>query len=309
MLGCLLMKVLRTPDDRFVGLPDYPFAPNYVEVDDSDGASLRVHYVDEGPRDATPILLLHGEPSWSFLYRHMIPVLTAAGHRCIAPDLVGFGRSDKPSEQGDYTYARHVSWMAETVFDHLDLDGITLFCQDWGSLVGLRLVAAQPQRFARVVVGNGGLPTGDRLPNDAFLAWQKYSREAANFDPGNIVNGGCTTALSPAVVAGYNAPFPDDTFKAGARMFPSLVPTSPDDPASAANRAGWDVLKQFDRPWLCAFSDSDPITKGGDRVFLRDIPGAANQHHVTIHGAGHFLQEDRGPELATVIAEFIQATQ
>jgi haloalkane dehalogenase len=301
------MKSLRTPDERFENLPDFPFEPHYVTVVDGEGGELRVHYLDEGPVDAAPVLLMHGEPSWSFLYRHMVPVLVAAGHRVVVPDLIGFGRSDKPTEQRDYTYARHVAWMSEAMFDRLDLRDITFFGQDWGGLVGLRLVAAQPERFARVVVGNTGLPTGERPPNEAFLAWQKFSQTAPQFPIGGIINGGCTTDLSPEVIAGYDAPFPDDSYKAGARIFPSLVPTTPDDPAHADQMAAWEVLSKFDRPWLCAFSDKDPVTAGGDRVFLRSIPGCDGQPHTTIEGGGHFLQEDRGPELAKMIADFIAA--
>ena len=300
------MNVLRTPDDRFVGLPDFPFEPNYASI--SDGA-LRVHYLDEGPRDAAPVLLLHGEPSWCFLYRHMIPALVAAGHRVIAPDLVGFGRSDKPSEQSDYTFGRHVDWMAELLFDQLDLRDITFFGQDWGGLVGLRLVGAAPERYARVVVGNTGLPTGDNPPNKAFLAWQSFSQTSPQFPIGMIVNGGCTTDLAPDVIAAYDAPFPDDTYKAGARIFPSLVPTSTDDPARADNLAAWEVLDRFERPFLCAFSDADPVSKGGERAFIGRVPGTAGQPHVTIEGGGHFLQEDRGPELASVIIDFIARTR
>ncbi len=303
------MKVLRTPDDRFTGLPDFPFEPHDVEIPDGEGGTLRVHHLDEGPRDAAPVLLLHGEPSWCFLYRHVIPPLVAAGHRVVAPDLVGFGRSDKPAQQSDYTYARHVAWMASLIFDALDLRDITFFGQDWGSLVGLRLVAADPDRFARVVIGNGGLPTGHGRPSEAFLRWQRFSRESPAFPIGAIVNGGCTTDLAPEVVAAYEAPFPDDTFTAGARIFPSLVPTSPDDPASADNVAAWEVLSRFERPFLCAFSDADPITKGGDAPFRAKVPGAAGQAHVTIAGAGHFLQEDRPAELAAVINAFIAATR
>lgn len=302
------MKALRTPDERFVGLPDYPFEPHYVEIDDTEGGTLRVHLVDEGPRDADPVLLLHGEPSWSFLYRHMIPVLVAAGHRVIAPDLVGFGRSDKPTERSDYTYARHVEWMSQVVFDRLDLDRITFFGQDWGGLIGLRLVAAQPERFARVVIGNTGLPDGSMRPSSAFLDWQRFSQESEVFPIGLIVNGATTTDLSAEVVAGYDAPFPDDTYLAGARIFPTLVPTSPDDPAAPDNVAAWKVLETFDRPFLCAFSDSDAITKGGDRPFRERVPGAQGQPHTTIEGGGHFLQEDRGPQLAAVIDEFIRST-
>ena len=307
------MHALRTPDERFTGLPDFPFAPHYAEVaaiaGDPSGGTLRVHYLDEGPRDADPVLLLHGEPSWCYLYRHMIPPLVAAGHRVVVPDLVGFGRSDKPTERSDYTYARHVAWMRELVVDHLDLRGITFFGQDWGGLVGLRLVAGDPERFARVVVGNTGLPTGDRPPNKAFLAWQQFSQTAPTFPIGAIINGGCTTELSPEVVAAYDAPFPDDTYTAGARIFPSLVPTSPDDPEHGANVAAWEVLERFERPFLCAFGDSDPVTKGGERAFLGRVPGAEDQPHTTIEGGGHFLQEDRGPELASVIIDFIARTR
>jgi haloalkane dehalogenase len=303
------MKALRTPDERFANLAGYPYAPHYLAVADGEGGTLRVHYVDEGPPEAAPVLLLHGEPSWSYLYRRMVPVLVDAGHRCVVPDLIGFGRSDKPTEAHDYTFARHVAWMKDALFDQLDLRDITLFGQDWGSLVGLRLVGEDPDRFARVVIGNGGLPVGDRRPNEAFLAWQKFSRESPSFPVGAIVNGGCTTDLPPEVIAAYDAPFPDDTYKAGARIFPSLVPTSADDPSEAANQATWEVLRRFDRPFLCAFSDSDPVTKGGERAFLGTVPGAAGQPHTTIEGAGHFLQEDRGPELARVIVDFIEATR
>jgi haloalkane dehalogenase len=307
------MHALRTPDERFTGLPDFPFAPHYAEVaavpGDSASGTLRVHYLDEGPRDADPVLLLHGEPSWCYLYRHMIPPLVAAGHRVVAPDLVGFGRSDKPAERSDYTYARHVAWMRQLVVDHLDLRNTTLFGQDWGGLVGLRLVAADPERFARVVVGNTGLPTGDRPPNKAFLAWQQFSQTAAQFPIGRLIDGGCTTQLGSDVIAAYDAPFPDDSYTAGARIFPSLVPSSPDDPARDDNLAAWAVLEQFDRPFLCAFSDSDPITNGGERAFLERVPGTAGQPHTTIEGGGHFLQEDRGPELAAVIIDFIARTR
>jgi haloalkane dehalogenase len=302
------VKTLRTPDDRFVGLPDYAFEPNYAEVDDLDGGRLRVHYLDEGPADAAPVLLLHGEPSWSYLYRHMIPVLVAAGHRVVAPDLVGFGRSDKPTERADYTYARHVAWMRELLFDQLDLRDITFFGQDWGGLVGLRLVAAEPDRYARVVIGNTGLPTGHGAPSEAFSKWQEFSQTTPVFPIGQIVNGGCARDLSPVEIAAYDAPFPDESFKAGARIFPTLVPTSPDDPATADNEAAWEVLSQFDRPFLLAFSDADPITRGGDAPFLAKVPGAQGQPHVTIEGAAHFLQEDRGSELAGVIADFIART-
>lgn len=299
------MDLLRTPDDRFENLPGYPFAPHYVETSDA----VRVHYVDEGPRDAAEtVLLLHGEPSWSYLYRKMIPPLVEAGHRVIAPDLVGFGRSDKPAARTDYTYQRHVDWTWDAV-DAIGIDGVTFFGQDWGSLIGLRLVAEHPERFRRVVIGNGFLPTGDRPPGDAFLAWQKFSQETAEFPVGRIVNGGCATDLPEDVIAGYDAPFPDESFKEGARQFPLLVPTSPDDPASEPNRKAWLSLERFDKPFLCAFSDSDPITAGADRHLRERIPGTAGQPHATIAGGGHFLQEDKGEELAAVIADFVAATK
>lgn len=307
------MQILRTPDDRFANLPGYDFEPHYTEVTavpgDASSGTLRMHYLDEGPHDAAPILLMHGEPTWAYLYRHMIPVLVAAGHRVVVPDLVGFGRSDKPTETSDYTYARHVAWTSELVFDHLDLTDVTFFGQDWGGLVGLRLVAAQPDRFARVCVGNTGLPTGDGKLSDAFLSWQKFSRESPVFPIGNIVNGGTLKELTAEEIAAYDAPFPDDTYKAGARIFPSLVPTSTDDPASADNVAAWEVLDRFERPWLCAFSDGDPVTRGGEGVFQRRVAGAADQPHTTIVGGGHFLQEDKGPELAAVLDEFITRTR
>ncbi|MFA5884140.1 MAG: haloalkane dehalogenase [Acidimicrobiia bacterium] len=301
------MDVLRTPDEQFVGLPDFPFAPHYVEVPSSDGDRLRVHYLDEGDPAAPTVLLMHGEPSWCFLYRHMIPVLVDAGLRCVAPDLVGFGRSDKPSRREDYTYARHVDWM-RAFFDGAALDGVTLVCQDWGGLIGLRVVAAAPERFARVVAANTFLPTGDGRVGEAFLDWQRFSQQVETFPTGAIVNRGCTTDLAPAVVAAYDAPFPDEAMKAGARQFPMLVPTTPDDPESGANRAAWEVLGRFDRPFLCAFSDRDPITAGSDRALKARIPGCDGQHHTTIEGGGHFLQEDRGPELARVVADFVRST-
>src|SRR5262245_45822940 len=293
------MEVLRTPDERFANLPGCGFAPHYLAVD-----GLSVHYVDEGPRGAAPVLLLHGEPSWSYLYRKMIPIISAAGHRSIAPDLVGFGRSDKPAARSDYTYQRHVDWMCG-VIEHLDLQGITLVCQDWGGLIGLRLAADHPQRFARIVAANTFLPTGDVAPGPAFHAWREYSQTTPEFHVGGIVKGGCVTELAAAVIAAYNAPFPADRHTPVARHFPWLVPATPDAPAAAPNRAAWEVLRRWSKPFLTAFSDTDPITAGGDRVMQREIPGAQGQPHTTITGAGHFLQEDRGEELARVVVEFI----
>lgn len=293
------MEILRTPDERFVALPDYSFAPHYVEVD-----GLRMHYVDEGPRDGQPVLLLHGEPSWSFLYRKMIPVLTAAGLRAVAPDLVGFGRSDKPAARGDYTYQRHVDWLVGFL-DALGLSGWTLVCQDWGGLLGLRIAAEHEARFARIVAANTTLPTGDRTAPEAFFAWQRYSQEVPELPVGGIVARGCAEPVAPEVIAAYDAPFPDERYKAGARQFPLLVPTRPDDPASAANRAAWQVLARWHKPFLTAFSDQDPITAGGQRYLQKTIPGAAGRAHPTIVGAGHFLQEDRGAALAAEVVRFI----
>jgi haloalkane dehalogenase len=296
------MDLLRTPDERFANLPGYAFAPHYVEV-----GGVRIHYVDEGPREAAPVLLLHGEPSWSYLYRAMIPILVAAGHRAVAPDLVGFGRSDKPAQREDYTYQRHMDWMAG-VLTGLELRDVTLVCQDWGGLIGLRLVAEHPDRFARVVAANTFLPTGDRDPGRAFRAWQRFSQETPVFHAGGIVKGACATELTPEVIAAYDAPFPDDTYLAGARQFPLLVPTTPDDPAAEPNRRAWEVLSQWRRPFLTTFSDGDPITRGADRVLQAQIPGAQGQPHTTITGAGHFLQEDKGEELARVVVDFISRT-
>ena len=302
------METLRTPDERFADLPDFPYAPQYVEVDDGEGGRLRVAYVDEGPADGETVLLMHGEPSWSFLYRHLIPVLTGAGLRVVAPDLVGFGRSDKPVDRDDYTYARHVGWMREALVDRLDLRDVTLVCQDWGGLIGLRLVAENPDRFARVVVANTGLPTGDQPMSEAFLAWQRFSQESPDFQIGRIVANGTARGAAPEVVAAYDAPFPDDRYTAGARMFPTLVPTSPEDPAAADNRAAWEVLGRWEKPFLTAFSDQDAITRGGERVFQKLVPGAQGMPHITLTGGGHFLQEDVGPELAGVVVDLIAAT-
>ena len=298
------MEVLRTPDERFAALPEFPYEPRYVEVD----GGLRVAYVDEGLADGAVVLLLHGEPSWSFLYRRMIPVLAGAGLRVVAPDLVGFGRSDKPARREDYSYARHVGWMREALFDGLDLRDVTLVGQDWGGLIGLRLVAEHADRFARVVVANTGLPTGDQPMTDAFLAWQRFALESPRFEVGRIVSNGSGTPLAPEVVAAYDAPFPDDSYTAGARAFPALVPTRPDDPAAADNRAAWEALTRWEKPFLTAFSDGDPITGGGERVFQKLVPGAQGMPHTTLRGGGHFLQEDVGPDLARVVVDLIAAT-
>ena len=297
------MEVLRTPEDRFAGLPGYDFEPNYAEIGD-----LRLHYLDEGPRDGSVVLMLHGEPSWSFLYRKMIPVVTAAGYRAVAPDLVGFGRSDKPVDRQAYTYERHVEWMRALLFDHLNLEDVTLVAQDWGGLIGLRLVGEHPDRFARIVAANTALPTGDQAPGDDFLAWREYSQQAPEFPAGAIIQRATATDLSDEVIAAYDAPFPDETYKAGARQFPMLVPISPDDPAAPANRAAWGVLRAWEKPFLTAFADGDPIFRGLDLILQQLIPGARGQAHTIIENAGHFLQEDQGEKLAEVVVDFIAAT-
>ena len=294
------MKLLRTPDECFKNLPDYPFEPNYLNID-----GIRIHYVDEGTKDAEVVLLMHGEPSWSYLYRHMIPILVRAGYRTIAPDLVGFGRSDKPTEKEDHTYCKHVSWISKWV-NMLDLKRITLFCQDWGSLIGLRVAIENQERFNRIVLSNGGLPTGEQKMGKAFLDWQHFSKTSPKFDVGNLIQSATVNNLPKDVLKAYDAPFPDDTFKAGARILPSLVPTSKDDPEHEANKKAWEEFFKWNKPFLTAFSDSDPITRGGDKFFQKNIPGARGQNHTTIKDAGHFVQEDKGPELANLIIEFIE---
>jgi haloalkane dehalogenase len=294
------MELLRTPDERFKNLPNFPYQPNYLEVD-----GIRIHYVDEGPKDAEVVLLMHGEPSWSFLYRHMIPILVKAGLRTVAPDLVGFGRSDKPTKQEDHTYAKHIKWISELV-NKLNLKRITLFSQDWGSLIGLRVAIENQERFSRIVLSNGGLPTGEQGMSEAFLTWRKFSRESPNFDVGRLIQGATTTNLTKDIIDGYDAPFPDDTYKAGARILPSLVPISIEDPEHKANKKASEQFLQWEKPFLTCFSDSDPITRGGDRFWKNNIPGAKGQNHTTIENAGHFVQEDKGPELANLIIEFIK---
>ena len=336
------MKFVRTADERFQNLPGWPYAPRYVQVPDGEGGSLRMHYVDEGPRDAAPVLCLHGQPSWSYLYRKMIPLFTAAGHRVVAPDLIGFGRSDKPTLTTDYSYARHVAWLRAFVAA-LDLRGITLICQDWGGLIGLRVVAELPERFARVITSNTGLPDAKGIPESAapalralyaqlavpqtmadvahgfvtaatkggapaFMYWQKHCAESPHFTPEAVMKFQLPK-LTPAEAAAYAAPFPDESHRAGARRFPTLVPIIPDDVAIPDNRRAWDVLRGFTKPWLTAFTDNDPVTAGLHTRFQEEIPGAKGQPHTTIRGAGHFVQEDAGEELARIALDFIARTR
>ena len=294
---------LRTPDECFANLEEFPFEPHYVEID-----GYRVHYLDEGPTDADPVLLLHGEPSWCYLYRKMIPVLVAAGHRCIAPDLVGFGRSDKPSVRDTYTYQFHVD-IVNAFVCQANLQKITLFGQDWGGLIGLRVLAANPERFARLVVANTGLPTGDHKVSEGFLKWLHYSQTVENFHVGGILKGGCVSPLSAGAIAAYNAPFPSDEFKAGARQFPLLVPITPDNPASEANRKAWETVRRWPGKVLTLFSDKDPVMSGGEKPFQKLLPGAAGQPHEIIVDAGHFLQEDKGAEIAAKMFAWMRRSQ
>jgi haloalkane dehalogenase len=310
------MQVLRTPARRFADLDDYPFRPHYAAVHAGDhaGIRLRIHYLDVGPpaparASGETVLLLHGEPSWSYLYRHVIPSLVAAGHRCIAPDLVGFGRSDKPAQRTDYTYQRHVDWLRQVIFERLELRGVTMVCHDWGGLLGLRLLAEHPRRFRRVVASNTYLPTGDEDLGEAFYRWRDLSQQLDPFDVGDIVDLGTVTTLSPRVKAAYDAPFPDESYKAGARQFPLLVPITPDDPAAEPNRRAWRVLETLHTPFLCAFSDQDFGVGGGSAPFRARIPGAQGQPHAVIQNAGHFLQEDRPAQYAQVINNFIHSTR
>ncbi len=293
------MKILRTPDNRFSNLLDYPFKPNYIQLGD-----IRIHYVDEGESSEEVVLLIHGEPTWSYLYRKMVPIVSESGYRVIVPDLVGFGKSDKPIDQEDYTYEKHVGWISSFI-ESLDLTNINLFCQDWGGLIGLRIVSEQGYRFNRIIASNTSLPTGDFKVPKAFFNWQKFSQDTPVFNASKIVKSSCVNKISNEVQKAYDAPFPDETYKAGARRFPMLVPTSPNDPSSQPNREAWEKLKNWHKPFLTAFSDSDPITKGGDILFQQLIPGCKGISHKTIIGAGHFLQEDKGPELAQLIVDFI----
>ncbi|MGH8539768.1 MAG: haloalkane dehalogenase [Stenotrophobium sp.] len=294
--------MLRTPDERFANLPGYPFKPHYQML-----GELRMHYVDEGPRTAAPVLMLHGEPSWSYLYRKMIPLFAQVGFRALAPDLIGFGKSDKPAQMADYSYQRHVDWLVQWI-EALDLRDITLVCQDWGSLLGLRIAAEHPQRFARIVVSNGFLPTARHKMPAAFKLWRAFAVHSPWFPVGRIVASGCAIKPSKDVVAAYDAPFPTSAYKAGARAFPRLVPTEENDPAVPANRAAWDGLGQWRKPFLTAFATRDPITRGADLVLQKQVPGAQGQPHTAIHGAGHFVQEDKGEEFARIVLEFMRKT-
>jgi len=290
------VKALRTPDARFDNLPDYDFAPSYCEV----GDGLRLHYVDAGPRDGRVIIMMHGEPSWSYLYRFMISQMTDAGYRVLAPDLIGFGKSDKPTQMSDYSYNAHVAWMQDWL-NQVDVQNAVLFCQDWGGMIGLRLVAQNPDRFAAVMAGNTGLPIGKGTPSEVFLKWQKFSQSVPVFPTGTILQGATSRELFAEEIAAYNAPYPDESYKAGARIFPALVPTSPNMDGVAENVKAWEVLKTWEKPFITAFSDQDPVTNGGEKIFQKLIPGAVGQPHKILKGGGHFLQEDVHAELSEML--------
>ena len=295
------MQILRTADTCFDNLADFPYQPHYIELSDPDAGNLRLAYIDEG--QGPVVLCMHGEPSWSYLYRKMIPILVEAGYRVLAPDLIGFGRSDKPDDRDFYTYQRHMDWIKDWI-SQMDLQGATLVAQDWGGLIGLRALAEMPERFARMSLSNTGLPTGDQPMGEAFLTWLSFSKEDPEFDIGLICNDFGKGILSEAEADAFRAPFPTDAHKAGARAFPSLVPSNPDDPASAPNRAAWKVLGTWDKPLLLCFSDGDPITGAMRPIFESTIPGAAGQPHVTLHG-GHFVQNQDGERWAQTIVDWI----
>jgi haloalkane dehalogenase len=292
------MYILRTPDERFHLLADFAFTPHYATLRADDGSALRMHYLDEGPAAAAPVLLLHGEPSWCYLYRHIVPALASRGHRVLAPDLIGFGRSDKPAARSDYSCERHVDWLSQWLTG-LELSQITLFCQDWGGLLGLRLVAAFPDRFARVIVSNTGLPVG-KGAGPGFENWLNYSQTVPVFEAGKVVAMGVRRALTAAEIAAYDAPFPDQTYTSGARQFPALVPITPDHPSVPQNMAAWEVLGRFEKPFVTAFSDADPVTRGGEAVFHKRVPGTRGQAHCTLRGA-HFIQEDAPHDIVRLI--------
>ena len=291
---------LRTPEERFQNLPDFSYKPNYTEI-----GGLRIAYIDEGPKDGPVVLLMHGEPAWSFLYRKMMPVLVNAGMRVLVPDQVGFGRTDKPTKRSDYTYENHVQWMSAWL-ESVEAKDITLFSQDWGSLIGLRMVAEMPDRFARIALSNGGLPTGNEKIPRAFHIWRAFAMYSPWFPIGKIVRFGCAQGLSDEAVAAYDAPYPNSRYKVGARVFPTLVPIHPSNPAREANERAWDMYKAWTKPFITLFSTRDPVTKGGERMWQKRVPGAEGQNHTKIRGAGHFVQEDKGEEVAQALVDFIR---
>ena len=291
------MSILRTPESRFENLKDFNFEPNYLELGHKS-ESMRMHYLDENKDSNDVVLLLHGEPTWCYLYRHIIPILAKAGKRVIAPDLIGFGKSDKLTNKEDYTYANHIMWVSQ-LFDHLQLDNVVLFAQDWGGLIGLRILAENPEKFSGLVVSNSGLPVGSGA-SEGFKQWLDYSQTVEDFNAGKIVYQGSLKALDNYEIDAYNAPFPDDSFKVAARVFPTIVPITKEHAEVEENIKAWEVLKQFDRPTVAIFGEHDASFKGGDKYIIEKIAGAKGMNHQRIN-AGHFSQENQ-PEL---IAETI----
>ena len=286
------MEILRTPDECFDNLEDYPFEPNYIDIENND-QTLRMHFLDENSESEEIVLLMHGEPTWSYLYRKIIPILASNGKRVIAPDLIGFGKSDKPASREDYSYANHIMWV-ETLIKKLDLKNIIFFAQDWGGLIGLRLLAKYPHLYEGLVVSNSGLPVGSGA-TEGFMQWLHFSQNVEDFDCGKIVNQGSLKQLNEAEIAAYNAPFPDDSYKAGPRVFPTLVPITKEHPQVQENIEAWGVLRNFDKPTITLFGEHDMAFIGGEKFFIEKIPGAKDMHHQIIN-AGHFSQENQ-PEL------------
>ena len=294
-----MKEIIRTADDRFEDLEDYNFQSNYIEVE----AGLRLHYLDESPQNQPTVLLLHGEPSWSYLYRKMIPILSDK-FRVIAPDLIGFGKSDKLVDKAEYSYQKHIDWIS-TFIEKLNLKNILLFCQDWGGLIGLRILTEMDDRFDMVVASNTTLPTGKIPMPESFMKWRDYSQHSPGFNIGKVIDMGTVQPLSEKVYQAYNAPFPSEDYKAGARIFPTLVPIEESDPESINNRKAWEKLKSWNKPFLTIFGDEDNIMLGAEKVFQKVVPGAKEQDHKILH-AGHFIQEEKGEELANLIVEFYQ---
>lgn len=286
------MSILRTPESRFENLKDFNFKPNYLELSHKS-ESMRMHYLDENKDSNDVVLLLHGEPTWCYLYRHIIPILTKAGKRVIAPDLIGFGKSDKLTNKEDYTYANHIMWVSQ-LFDHLQLDNVVLFAQDWGGLIGLRILAENPEKFSGLVVSNSGLPIGSGA-SEGFKQWLNYSQTVEDFNAGKIVYQGSLKALDNYEIDAYNAPFPDDSFKVAARVFPTIVPITKEHAEVEENIKAWEVLKKFDRPTVAIFGEHDASFRGGDKYIIEKIAGAKGMNHQRIN-AGHFSQENQ-PEL------------
>ena len=292
-----MKEIIRTPENRFENLKDYDFKGNYIDVE----KGLRLHYIDEGNNHKPTVLLLHGEPSWSYLYRKMIPVLSDR-FRVIAPDLIGFGKSDKLVNKEDYSYQNHINWIS-TFIEKLDLRNIILFCQDWGGLLGLRIITEMDNRFDMVIASNTTLPTGKIPMPESFMQWRAFSQHSTGFNIGKVIDMGTVEPLSEKVLEAYNAPFPSEEYKAGARIFPALVPIEPEDPESINNLKSWEKLKSWDKPFLTVFGDEDKIMIGAEKILQNVVPGAKGQNHKILN-AGHFIQEEKGEELAELIIEF-----